>query len=179
MRRSLVFRATTKPLPCSGCRTAARGHASATLTVETYGTAAQSAAASLSLDARSGAATWVSSKWAGRAPEGHVLLRAYLGGAHDPQAVNQDDDSLLDTAVRELSAILSITGSPELARVYRWPNAGAQHEVGHLARMASLDKRLAALPGLYVTGSGFRSIGIPDCVADGRRVAGQVAASVK
>src|SRR5918993_1113922 len=122
-------------------------------------------------DLRITAGTWVSSKWAGRAPEGHVLLRAYLGGAHDPLTVNQDDDSLLDTAVRELSAILSITGSPEFARVYRWPNAGAQHEVGHLARMASLDKRLATLPGLYVTGSGFRSVGIPDCVADGRRVA--------
>ncbi len=124
------------------------------------------------------AATWVSSKWEGRAPPGHVLLRAYLGGEHDPDAVNEDDRTLLDTAVRELSAILSITGPPELARVYRWPNAGAQHEVGHQARMASLDQRLASLRGLHVTGSGFRSIGIPDCVASGRAVAAQAAASL-
>lgn len=124
------------------------------------------------------AATWVSSKWEGRAPAGHVLLRAYLGGEHDPAAVHEDDRTLLDTAVRELSAILSITGPPELARVYRWPNAGAQHEVGHQARMASLDQRLARLRGLHVTGSGFRSIGIPDCVANGRAVAAQAAASI-
>ena len=124
------------------------------------------------------AATWVSSKWDGRAPAGHVLLRAYLGGEHDPAAVREADGTLVDIAVRELSAILSITGRPELARVYRWPNAGAQHEVGHLARMELLDTRLASLRGLHVTGSGFRSIGIPDCVADGRAVAARVAASM-
>jgi len=124
------------------------------------------------------AATWVSSKWDGRAPAGHVLLRAYLGGAHDPGAVDEDDAQLVDIAVRELSAILSITGPPELARVYRWRSAGAQHEVGHLARIAALELRLASLRGLYVTGSGFRATGIPDCVADGRAVAARAAASV-
>ena len=124
------------------------------------------------------AATWVSSKWDGRAPAGHVLLRAYLGGAHDPGAVDADDAQLVDIAVRELSAILSITGPPELARVYRWRSAGAQHEVGHLARIAALELRLVSLRGLYVTGSGFRATGIPDCVADGRAVAARAAASV-
>lgn len=124
------------------------------------------------------AATWVSSKWDGRAPAGHVLLRAYFGGEQDPAAVNDHDATLRDAAVRELSAILSITGPPELARVYRWPNAGAQHEVGHLARMAALDQKLATLRGLHVTGSGFRSIGIPDCVANGRAVAAQAATTI-
>lgn len=117
------------------------------------------------------ACTWVSSKWEGRAPEGAVLLRAYVGGAHDETAVDLSDDELIDVVVRELSAILSISGPPALARVFRWRNAGAQHEVGHLARMKELDERLARTPGLFVSGSGFRSIGIPDCVADGRAAA--------
>lgn len=121
------------------------------------------------------AGTWVSSKWEGRAPAGQVLLRAYLGGAHDPGAVDEDDEALIAVAVRELSAILSISGAPALARVSRWRNAGAQHEVGHRERVAQLEARLAALDGLAVTGSGFRSIGIPDCVADGRAVAAQAA----
>lgn len=121
------------------------------------------------------AGTWVSSKWAHRAPPGHVLLRAFMGGAHDPSAVEEDDDSLIRTAVRDLSAILSISGPPRLARVYRWPHAGAQHEVGHAARVRELEARLATQRGLYVTGSGFRAIGVPDCVADGRAVAVQAA----
>lgn len=125
------------------------------------------------------AATWVSSKWEGRAPAGQVLLRAYIGGAHDPHAVDEEDDTLIAVAVRELSAILSISGPPALARVFRWRDAGAQHEVGHRERLAGLEARLAPLRGLAVAGSGFRSIGIPDCVADGRAVAAQAAESLR
>jgi oxygen-dependent protoporphyrinogen oxidase len=123
------------------------------------------------------ACTWVSSKWEGRAPAGHVLLRAYLGGGHDPTAVELSDDEMVDVAVRELSAILSISARPTLARVFRWPAAGAQHEVGHQARVKALEGRLKAHAGLFVAGSGFRSIGVPDCIADGRAVASAVAAA--
>jgi oxygen-dependent protoporphyrinogen oxidase len=122
------------------------------------------------------ACTWVSSKWEGRAPAGQVLLRAYLGGAHDPTAVDLSDDEMVDVALRELSAILSISAPPTLARVFRWRAAGAQHEVGHQARVNTLEARLTAHAGLFVTGSGFRSIGVPDCIADGRAVASSVAA---
>ena len=122
-------------------------------------------------DLRITACTFVSSKWQGRAPSGRVLLRAYIGGAHDPDAAELDDGTLVGIAVRELSAILSITGSPQLTRVSRWPRAGAQHEVGHLAWLRQLEGHLARTPGLFVTGSGFRTIGVPDCIADGRAVA--------
>lgn len=122
-------------------------------------------------DLRITACTYVSSKWEARAPAGSVLLRAYVGGAHDPDAVDLDDAALTAIVQRDLSAILSITGSPILARVYRWRRAGAQHEVGHRARLKVLEDRLQRTPGLFVTGSGFRSIGVPDCLADGRAVA--------
>lgn len=129
-------------------------------------------------DVRITACTWVSSKWDGRAPAGHVLLRAYLGGTHDPDAVDLPDEELAGIAVRELSAILSITGPPDVLRIVRWPDAGAQHEVGHIERMKALDARLAPLSRLFVTGSGFRSIGIPDCIADGRATAEVAARAV-
>ena len=74
-----------------------------------------------------------------------------------------------------LRPLLRITGEPELTRVYRWERASAQHEVGHLARMEAIERALARVPGLFITGSGFRGVGIPDCVADGRATARQVA----
>jgi oxygen-dependent protoporphyrinogen oxidase len=74
--------------------------------------------------------------------------------------------------------VLGIADAPHMTHVARWRNAGAQHIVGHLARMDALERRLAAHPGLFVVGSGFRSIGIPDCVADARATASAVAASV-
>jgi oxygen-dependent protoporphyrinogen oxidase len=70
-----------------------------------------------------------------------------------------------------LRPLLGITGEPQLARVYRWERANAQHDVGHLERVAAIDRRLAAQPGLFLTGSGFRGVGIPDCVADARATA--------
>lgn len=123
------------------------------------------------------ACTWVSSKWDGRAPGGYALLRAYFGGAHDPGAVDMDDDEMVDVAVRELSAILSIEGPPHLARVYRWRQAGAQHDVGHRTRVQQVEERLRQHPGLHVTGSGFRAVGVPDCIADGRAVAASLSSS--
>ena len=44
------------------------------------------------------AATWVSSKWPGRAPEGHALLRAFLGGGRDPHRLERSDEALIDPA---------------------------------------------------------------------------------
>ena len=117
------------------------------------------------------ACTWVSSKWTGRAPEGSVLLRAFIGGSHDPGAVDLDDEHLVAIAVRELADVLGIKGPPSMSSVARWRRAGAQHNVGHLARVADIEGRLAAHRGLFVAGSGFRAVGIPDCIADGREVA--------
>jgi oxygen-dependent protoporphyrinogen oxidase len=121
------------------------------------------------------AASWVSSKWPDRAPEGHVLLRAFIGGARDPGAMARSDEDLRLAAERELGQILGISGPPLLTRLYRWERANAQHEVGHLDRMAAIEQRLAAWPGLYVTGSGFRGVGIPDCIADARSTAASAA----
>ena len=127
-------------------------------------------------DVRITACTWVSSKWEGRAPDETVLLRAFIGGAHDSDVVSMPDDALVAIVRGDLERVLGITGPPILARVYRWPDAGAQHTVGHLARVDEIERRLAAHGGLLVAGSGFRAVGIPDCVADARSVAAQAAA---
>jgi oxygen-dependent protoporphyrinogen oxidase len=120
------------------------------------------------------AGSWLSSKWPFRAPEGKVLLRTFVGGARDPDALDSSDDELIARSIRAIRPLLGIAGDPIFTRVYRWTRASAQHEVGHLVRMAAIERRLAAHPGLFVTGSGFRGVGIPDCVADGRATARQV-----
>lgn len=127
-------------------------------------------------DVRITACTWVSSKWAHRAPEGTALLRVFIGGAHDPHAVDLPDEALVATVRADLARVLGIAAEPSLARVYRWRNAGAQHTVGHLSRVETIERRLSAHGGLFVAGSGFRSVGIPDCVAEARRVAGEAVA---
>lgn len=120
-------------------------------------------------------ASWVSSKWPGRAPEDHTLIRASLGSARDGSTIEQPDHTLIAWAHEELSQVLDIAGAPVVARVYRRPRAMPQLEVGHLDRMAAIDRRLASLPGLFVSASGFRGIGLSDCISDAQRVAEHVA----
>ena len=125
------------------------------------------------------AATWVTSKWPGRAPDDHVLLRGFLGGGRDPRRLDASDDALVALAQEELTQLLGIAGEPLFTRLFRWHRQSPQYEVGHLQRVAAIEQRLASIPGMFVTGSGFRAIGIPDCIADGRDTASRAAAFVQ
>ena len=59
-------------------------------------------------------------------------------------------------------------------RLFRWPRAMPQYTLGHLERVAALEQRLQANPGLFVTGSAYRGVGLPDCIASGERAAESV-----
>jgi len=122
------------------------------------------------------AASWLSSKWPNRAPDDSVLMRTFLGGARDPHALDRSDAELVETSLAALRPLLGIQHAPLFTRVYRWDRSNAQHNVGHLERMAAIERALARHPGLFLTGSAWRGVGIPDCVADGRKVAATAAA---
>jgi oxygen-dependent protoporphyrinogen oxidase len=124
------------------------------------------------------AATWVTSKWPNRAPVGHVLLRGFLGGGRDPHRLDRTDDELIEIVRDTLSELMSIEGEPSVTRIFRFDRQSPQYDVGHVQRIASITQRLSSVPGLFLTGSGFRAIGIPDCIADGRETAASAAAFV-
>ena len=124
------------------------------------------------------AATWVTSKWPGRAPGGHALLRGFLGGGRDPHRLDRTDDDLVESARTELSDLLGITGPPVFSQLTRFTRQSPQYEVGHLQKVARIDARAAEIPGIFLTGSGFRAIGIPDCITDGRDTAARAGAYV-
>jgi oxygen-dependent protoporphyrinogen oxidase len=121
------------------------------------------------------ASTWVTSKWEGRAPRGFAVVRAFIGGMHDPDAVALSDDELVSIAVHDLGRVLRITTAPEMTRVYRWHDASPQLEVGHQSRLRRIGEELHTLPGIFLTGRGLRVVGIPDCISDGRQVATEAA----
>jgi oxygen-dependent protoporphyrinogen oxidase len=119
------------------------------------------------------AGTWVSSKWSGRAPPGTVLVRAFVGGARDPDRVaSSTDEELLAFAKAELERLMGPMRNPRLARVYRYENANPQPLVGHLDVVRGLRARCAArLPGLFLAGAAYDGVGIPDCVRQARAAA--------
>ncbi len=110
------------------------------------------------------ACTFSSVKYPGRAPEGHVLLRCFVGGALNEAILELDDAALVARCRDELRQAMSITAEPVLARVYRWPAAMPQYHVGHLARVEAIERRVAALPRLGLAGGAYGGVGIADCV---------------
>ncbi len=108
------------------------------------------------------AITWSSCKFNHRAPEGFALLRVFFGGSRSPQAMELDDASLLNTVRDQLRELMGIEAAPLFHRLYRWHRSNAQYDVGHLDRIAQLEQALP--PGVYLTGSAYRGVGIPDCI---------------
>jgi protoporphyrinogen/coproporphyrinogen III oxidase len=106
---------------------------------------------------------WDSSIFAGRAPEGHALLRVMIGGAHDPAAVAMDDGALLDVVLADLERTMGLRADPALVRVYRWPLGIAQYQVGHQARLDGIHERLEGAPGVWVAGSSFYGVAMNAC----------------
>jgi len=117
-----------------------------------------------------------STKFPVRARAGTVLIRAHVGrvGEADPCALSDDD--LVSVVHAELTEKLGVTSRPTLSRVYRWPEAIPQYNVGHKDRVALIRARLTRLPGLAVAGATYRGIGIPDCISSGDEAAEAVLA---
>jgi protoporphyrinogen/coproporphyrinogen III oxidase len=116
-----------------------------------------------------------SAKWAGRAPQDVVLLRAFVPGRLGPLS-EAPDAQLVPSVVEHVGRVLGATAGPHRSWVTRWPRVMPVYAVGHLARVAAVDAALAELPGWQVAGSALHGVGIPECIADGRR-AGRVAAT--
>lgn len=117
------------------------------------------------------ACTFSSVKYPGRAPAGHVLLRGFVGGALDAAALQSDDAAIVARVRDELSAALGVTAEPVLLRVARHPASMPQYTVGHGKTVETIERRLDDAPGLLLAGSGYRGVGIADCVRSGEAAA--------
>ena len=117
------------------------------------------------------AATFSSVKYPGRAPEGHVLIRGFLGGMLDAGMLEETDESLVRQARLELREALGITATPVLTRLHRWPASMPQYRVGHVSRVETIERIIGGMPGLALAGSAYRGVGIADCVRSGEQAA--------
>jgi oxygen-dependent protoporphyrinogen oxidase len=117
---------------------------------------------------------WDSSVFPGRAPEGKVLLRAMIGGAHDPAAMLLTNDELRARVLDDLRLTMGLEAEPLFSRVYRWRLGIGQYTVGHLDRIQRIEDRLATLPGLWLAGSSFYGISMNACIEKAGEQAGEM-----
>jgi oxygen-dependent protoporphyrinogen oxidase len=113
------------------------------------------------------ACSFSSVKFADRAPQDQVLLRAFVGGALQPDQYDLSDAAMQRAVCQDLRQLLGITGDPAYLSVSRHPQSMPQYHVGHLQCVARIEALVSHLPGLALAGNAYHGVGIPDCLHSG------------
>lgn len=120
----------------------------------------------------------MSSKWPNRAPEGRVLMRGFVGGPRDQEIIERSDDELIEIVRSSFVKLLGVKpdARPVFARVFRWMGGMPQYTMGHLDRVAEIERRSAGIPGFAVGGGAYHGVGVPNCLDSGEKAVSKVLA---
>ena len=124
------------------------------------------------------AASFSSAKFAGRAPDDHLLVRVFIGGDCQAELLDHDDDQLLQIARDELASLIGLTGSPVVQRVVRWNESMPQYHVGHLDRVKAIDEAIGRVDGLSLISNSLRGVGIAPIITEAKRLAESIVKSL-
>ena len=116
------------------------------------------------------AVSFASNKFPGRAPDGHVLVRVFVGGPHGKSHLSSGE-AIRSAAVGGLRSFLGLRGSETTSLTTPYPAASPQYTIGHADRVARIDVAVRDLPRVALAGASYRGVGIPDAVASGERAA--------
>ncbi|MHB1034246.1 MAG: protoporphyrinogen oxidase [Pirellulales bacterium] len=120
------------------------------------------------------ACSFSSVKYPGRAPDGSVLLRMFLGGACRQDLLELADEPLKELVFRELAELLGVRGEPSYCRIARWPGTMPQYHVGHQDLVARIERRESAWPDFALSGNAYHGVGLPDCIHSGEQAAERI-----
>lgn len=124
------------------------------------------------------ACTFSSVKFAGRAPADHVLLRAFMGGALQPELFELDEDEMIQRVRNDLRDLLRVQQPPLFTVVQKWRRSMPQYHVGHLDLVKQIKERAQTLPGLQLAGNAYGGAGVPDCIRSGEAAADAIVAGL-
>ena len=114
------------------------------------------------------ACSWTSEKWAHLKNNDTVFLRLSVGRFDDTEALDMEDDTLIEKLKGELATLTGIKANPIATRVTRWPYSFPQYELGHGEKVNAIRQQVAIeMPGMYLAGSPFKGIGLSACIRDG------------
>lgn len=118
------------------------------------------------------ACTITTVKWPHTTPQDLLLVRSYVGKHGDLRGIELTDDELVRAVRHDLAGTLGLTAEPLFAEITRWPDSMPQYPIGHRERVGAFRETLRQrMPGVFAAGAGFDGVGLPDCIAQGRRAA--------
>lgn len=121
--------------------------------------------------------TITSAKWAGRAPDGSVLIRSFLP-ERSRALITRPDHDVYASVERDIADTYGATEAPILRRIARWDNLMPKYTVGHKDRLATIEAALADRPRWHLAGASYRGVGMPDCITSGQAAAAAVLAQL-
>jgi protoporphyrinogen/coproporphyrinogen III oxidase len=125
------------------------------------------------------AGSFSSVKFPGRAPQGEVLVRVFIGGACQGALAELGDDELRTIATEELRILLGTRGDAIFCDVARWPRSMPQYHLGHCELVGAIERETARWPGLALAGNAYHGVGIPNCIRSGEEAAERICAALK
>jgi oxygen-dependent protoporphyrinogen oxidase len=118
--------------------------------------------------------TFASQKFEGRAPEGHVLLRAFLGDEAMMLYQQQGEEMILSGVIERVKHILGISKNPVSSRMTLYRSSMSYFKPGHVSQVSRLEQKASEFRGLHLAGNGLKGVGIPDCVSAGESAAEKI-----
>ncbi len=115
-----------------------------------------------------------STLFAHRAPDGHILLTAYVGGARQPELAQLPRDELIAMVKAEAASLLGASGEPVFESLRYWRQSLPQPDLGHSLRIDALSALEGEYPGLVVTGNYVSGVSTSACIDSAVAAAGRI-----
>jgi oxygen-dependent protoporphyrinogen oxidase len=103
----------------------------------------------------------------GRAPEGHVTLTTFVGGARQPEIALGGEAAITAAVERDLRDLLGVRGTPVVRMLQVWPRAIPQYNLGYTMHTTAMDRLEEANPGLFLAGSYRNGVSVGDVMTSG------------
>ncbi len=104
-----------------------------------------------------------SSMFAGRADPSTVLLTTFVGGVRSAPLALKGEEELAAGVAAALQGYLGAR-QPLWQVVTRWPQAIPQYTLGHLQRIAAVERAEAQAPGLWFCANWRGGVSVADCI---------------
>jgi len=108
-----------------------------------------------------------------RAPDGHVLLTTFVGGARAPSLAQKPATEIQSVVERDLGRLLGVQGDPVFARHVHWLRAIPQYTVGYGTVKNTLEAIESEHPGLFFAGNYRQGVSVGDAMDSGVAAAQQ------
>jgi len=115
-----------------------------------------------------------SSLFPNRAPQGHVLLTCFMGGARHRALAGQSMSTLISESLAQLDKLLGVEGQPVFSHHTYWPKAIPQYSVGYDTYLQCMDQMEKTNPGFYLAGNYRGGVSVPDCIINGFETAERI-----